>query len=91
MSDVTPINRPAATTLEPRVRPSKPETSTTTAQRGEDQVELSDSAQYLSKIAELPDVRQELIDRVKASIADGSYETEEKTDTAIENLIEDIL
>jgi negative regulator of flagellin synthesis FlgM len=90
MSNVSPLHRPAAPTLDPQVRPSKPQASVDTARRGEDQVELSDKAQLLSKIADLPDIRQDMIDRVKASIADGSYETEDKTDAAIDNLLEDI-
>lgn len=90
MSDVAPIHRPSALTLDPQLRSSKSQSQPDTATRGRDRVELSDTAQYLSKISELPDVRQDLIDRIKASIADGSYETEDKTDAAIENLIEEI-
>lgn len=90
MSDVSPIHRPAAPTLEPQARPSKTQTHTDSPTRGQDQVELSNAAQLLSKIAELPDVRQDLVDRIKASIADGSYETEDKTDAAIDSLLEDI-
>lgn len=52
--------------------------------RGEDQVEVSDMAFFLSKLRELPEVRQELIDRVRAEIDSGGYETSEKIDWAIE-------
>lgn len=90
MSEVSPIHRPVAPTLDPQVRPSRSQTSTHTASRGKDHVELSDKAQLLSKIADLPDIRHDLVDRIKASIADGSYETEDKTDAAIESLLEDI-
>ena len=90
MSDVSPIHRPSAPTLDPQVRPSKSQSHTDSPTRGEDQVELSNTAQLLSKIAELPDVREDLINRIKASIADGSYETEDKTDAAIDALLEDI-
>ncbi len=90
MSDISPIHRPAAPTLDPQVRPSKPQTTSDAARRGEDQVELSDTAQLLSKIADLPDVRQGLVDRIRASIADGTYESEDKTDAAIDSLLEDI-
>lgn len=90
MSEVSPIHRPAATALEPQVRPSRVQTHTDTTTRGEDQVELSNTAQLLSKLRDLPDVRQDLISRVRASIADGTYESEDKTDAAIESLLEDI-
>jgi len=55
-----------------------------------DSVELSQTAQLLAKLAELPDVRQDLIDRIRAEIAAGTYETSEKLDAALEALIEDL-
>lgn len=54
--------------------------------RGEDQVEVSDMAFFLSKLRDLPEVRQELIDRVKAEIDAGAYETSEKIDWTIEQV-----
>lgn len=90
MSDIAPINRPSAVTLDPQVRPSRTQSSTDSTTRGEDQVELSNTAQLLSKLRGLPEVRQDLIDRVRASIADNTYENEDKTDAAIESLLEDI-
>lgn len=91
MSEVSPIHRPAAATLEPQARSSRTHTQADSTTRGEDQVELSNTAQLLSKIADLPDVRQDLVDRVKASIADNTYESDDKTDAAIESLLEDIV
>jgi len=90
MSNVSPIIRPAAATLETQTRPSRTQTQADATSRGEDQVQLSNTAQLLSKIADLPDVRQGLVDRVKASIADDTYESDDKTDAAIDNLLEDI-
>jgi len=90
MSEVSPIHRPPAATLDPQTRSSRTQTQADTTSRGEDQVELSNTAQLLSKIGELPDVREELVDRVKASIADGTYESDDKTDAAIDSLLDDI-
>lgn len=90
MSEVSPIHRPAAPALDPQVRPSRTPAHAATTTRGEDQVELSNTAQLLSKLRDLPEVRQDLIGRVRASIADGSYESDDKTDAAIESLLEDI-
>ena len=90
MSEVSPIHRPVAPTLEPRSSTARTQTQADTTTRGKDQVQLSNTAQLLSKIADLPDVRQGLVDRVKASIADGTYETEDKTDAALDGLLEDI-
>ncbi len=90
MSEVSPIHRPVAPTLEPHSRTARTQTQADTTTRGEDQVQLSNTAQLLSKIADLPDIRQDLVDRVKASIADGSYDTEDKADAALDGLLEDI-
>lgn len=90
MSDISPIQRPAAPTLDPHTRSVKTQAQADTTTRGDDQVELSATAQLLSKIAELPEVRQGLVDRVRASLEDGTYETEARTDAALDGLLEDI-
>jgi len=89
MSDVSPIGRPgpAALSRSNHQRPSAPRTGPQTT--GRDQVELSRTAQLLSKINELPDVRQGLVDRVRAEIESGNYETPEKLDAAVDRLIEE--
>lgn len=58
--------------------------------RPSDRVELSDRARLLSKLAALPEVRQDLIDRAKRSIADGSYETDDVLEQAAAGLAQDL-
>jgi negative regulator of flagellin synthesis FlgM len=53
-------------------------------------VEFSTTARLLSKIAELPEIRQELVDQVRAEIAAGTYETEDKVDAALQSLLSDL-
>lgn len=59
-----------------------------------DALELSEQAQLvsnlLSKMNELPEVRQDLIDRVRGEIAADVYESEAKLDAAIESLVQDL-
>ncbi|MCB9838374.1 MAG: flagellar biosynthesis anti-sigma factor FlgM [Phycisphaeraceae bacterium] len=55
--------------------------------RQPDQVELSDRAVLLSRLRELPAVRQDLINQVRAAIERGEYDTPEKFDAAVEKLI----
>jgi anti-sigma28 factor (negative regulator of flagellin synthesis) len=55
-----------------------------------DTVELSTQARLLERILQLPDVRMDLVQRVRHAIAEGSYETEEKLGTAVERLLEEI-
>jgi len=57
--------------------------------RGEDQVEVSPLAQYLRRLQELPSMRVDVIERVRADIDKGVYETPEKVDAAIDRLIEE--
>ncbi len=55
-----------------------------------DVVEISSVAKIAAKIHELPDVRTELVERVKDEIATGTYETSERLEIAIDRLMEDL-
>lgn len=61
-----------------------------TPDRGTDSVELSRTAQLLAKLHALPDVRQDLVDRVRAEIQAGTYETQERLEAALEGLMDDL-
>lgn len=58
--------------------------------RGSDRAEVSVMASYLSKLSALPDIRQDLVDRVRAEIASGGYESPEKLDQAVGELLKDL-
>ena len=91
MSEVGPVgsnNIPPASRVAER---SVQSTATAAAARGSDKVELSQCAQLLSRLAELPDVRQDLINRVRAEIADGVYDTPDKVDELLDELAQDLL
>ena len=57
--------------------------------RGTDRAEFSEVATYLSKLRRMP-VREDLIERVRQLIADGEYETPEKLDAAVEEIMKDL-
>ena len=92
MSDTAPIG-PLQVSPSPRVgREStalKQEEAPSTS-RGRDSVELSQTAQLLSRIAQLPDIRQGLVDRVRAEIEEGGYDTDEKIEALLDSLAEDL-
>ena len=89
MSDVSRIGPPQpAVTGTGRPRAAQAAEPTGNAREG-DRVELSETAQLLAKLAALPDVRQDLVDRVKAEIAAGTYDTDAKLDQALDNLIDE--
>lgn len=60
--------------------------------RSEDNVDVSDEAAevafYMGKLRSLP-IRQDLVDRVKAEIAKGTYDTPQKLSAAIDELLAD--
>ena len=56
----------------------------------QDELQLSDAGRLVDKVHELPDIRQERVDQIKAQIADGTYETEEKLDIAMGRLLDEL-
>jgi negative regulator of flagellin synthesis FlgM len=87
MSDIAPIGRSAAAASYSATRAVSTSTPPPQPTRGNDRAEFSDAAQLLSR---MPDVRQDLVERVKAEIANGTYESDEKIDKAIDSLLEDL-
>ncbi len=63
----------------------------TAAKRPSDRLELSDRALLLSQLREQPDVRTDVVDRVRAQIADSDYPSDETLNIALDNLAADIL
>ena len=62
-----------------------------------DSVEISPEAQAAqaaeqlsAKIAELPDIRQDRVNELRAKIASGSYETDDRINGALERLLDEI-
>ncbi len=91
MNDIAPIGRPNYSAIGGSTRRgASPVTPVNGAQRGSDEVQFSDTARLLSKLRELPDIRQDKIDQVRQAIDDGTYDTDEKVDAMLDALMEDI-
>ena len=60
-------------------------------QTPQDELEISDAARMLQEIQESPEQRAEKLAAIKQSIADGTYETEEKLDAALFKMMNDVL
>jgi len=45
----------------------------------------------LERIKDVPDVREDLCERVKQQIAEGAYETAERMEEAVERLVDELL
>lgn len=94
MSDIAPISHLAGGRHDPvpgsvEREPTRPG-SGARAPRPSDRVELSDRARFLSKLADLPAVRSELVDSVRREIAEGTYDSSRRLDEAIRHLAEDL-
>lgn len=94
MSDTIPISRTnnaasiAATRAAESRRADAPATSGTL--RNEDAVEISRHAQLLSRLRDLPEIREDLVQQARARIASGEYDTPETLDRVIERLAEEL-
>jgi len=55
-----------------------------------DEVEISDAARMVEKTGNVPEIRQDRVDAIRARIAEGTYETPEKLDVAVERLLDEI-
>jgi len=84
-----PASRTAPTKAGPEARNTAPQAQPAGAQ-GADQVELSEQAQLLSQLRANDIVRDQLVSRVRGEIADGSYLTPDKLNSAADNLLGDL-
>lgn len=92
MSDINPIQSASSIHFYQgvqRQRPTSGDASVTVRQP--DQVEVSAAAHWVSQLKELPEVRQELVARVRSEIEQGTYETPEKLDVAVSDMAEDLV
>jgi negative regulator of flagellin synthesis FlgM len=72
------------------VRQTSAPTQTSASSNISDELQLSDSAQIASQLNDIPPIRQDRVDSIRAQIAQGTYETPDKLDSAIENLLNEI-
>jgi negative regulator of flagellin synthesis FlgM len=56
----------------------------------QDEVTISDAARLAEQAREMPEIRQDLVARIRAQIADGTYETSDKLNVAMERLLDEI-
>lgn len=64
--------------------------STASSTSIQDELTISDAAQALEKAQQLPDVRADVVARIRSEIAAGTYETPEKLELALERLLDEI-
>ena len=80
-----PINPPQQPSVQPtNTAPSSP------AIQAADEVSISEAAQAASRTPDSAPVRLARVAAIRAQIANGTYETAEKLDTAVERLLDEI-
>lgn len=70
-----------------RINKPSPESQ---VQSTSDQLELSEAGQIASRLSEMPEIRADRVAEIRAAIADGTYETEEKLAAAVDRLLDEI-
>jgi len=56
----------------------------------QDELDISDAGRLIDRVRELPEVRQDRINQIRAQIAKGTYETDEKLEIALERFLDEI-
>jgi negative regulator of flagellin synthesis FlgM len=59
-------------------------------QRPSDRVDISQRAHLLARMATLPEIRQDLVSDIRRQIAEGHYETPERLEAAIDELLSEL-
>lgn len=93
MTDIAPVSQSsligAVSANEARARKAEQvETADVALTRDVDAVEISPLARFVALARENP-VREDLIERVRGEIANGTYDTDEKFDKAFEEMLSD--
>ncbi len=65
-------------------------TSRPTSAGPADQLDISPAAEAAASAADGGDIRADLVARVRSEIANGTYETPEKLDSALSNLLNEL-
>ena len=56
----------------------------------QDELEISEAGRLVDRLHELPEVRQHRVNEIRAQIAAGTYETDEKLEIALGRLLDEI-
>ncbi len=64
--------------------------STPSTQPASDRLDISEAGQIASQLAEIPDIRADRVESIRAALANGTYETGDKLSTALDRLLDEI-
>jgi negative regulator of flagellin synthesis FlgM len=78
-----PVNSPHSSRA---AKPAAPDPSAPI----QDELELSDAARVVEKVRDVPDIRHDRVEEIRAQIEAGTYETDEKLEIAVGRLLDEI-
>jgi negative regulator of flagellin synthesis FlgM len=55
-----------------------------------DEVNISDSARFVEQVQQMPEMREDRVEAVRLKIAEGTYETNDKLNIALDRLLDEI-
>ena len=55
-----------------------------------DEIDISEAAQLVEQVRQLPDIREDRVEAVRQQIAAGTYDTSDKIDAAVARLLDEI-
>jgi negative regulator of flagellin synthesis FlgM len=55
-----------------------------------DQLDISAAGQLADRLSEIPDIRQDKVNALRAAITSGTYETDDKFNVALDRLLDEI-
>lgn len=90
MANVTGVQGPGGLQPPEPTGGVTPDTSAYRVQEASDSVEISTAAKLAIRLREIPDVRTDMVVRVKAEILAGTYETQERLEIAVDRLFEEL-
>jgi anti-sigma28 factor (negative regulator of flagellin synthesis) len=70
-------------------RAIQPSSTTNTSNVG-DRLDISEAGQIAGRLADLPEIRADRVRDLRAAILNGSYESQDKLNTAVERLLDEI-
>lgn len=65
-------------------------TTTSPAGQIQDELHISDAGRLIEQTGQMPDIRWDRVNQIRAQIADGTYETDNKMQIAIGRLLDEI-
>ncbi len=84
------IHGPQPTNAPHQNQPPKPAAPPPSAGSQEiDQLDISPKADMVSRIRDLPDIRHDLVARIRGEIEAGTYETDEKLEVALGRMLDE--